>query len=303
MLPADVKQLLEKQGYRLAGRHSAVKLCTWLRKSIRGKGFCYKQKFYGIESHRCLQMTPAVAWCTHRCVFCWRNTDATLGTGMDSFDDPETIINEAVERQRELVSGFGGVEDKEGRKKYLEARNPRHAAISLAGEPTIYPDIGGLIDAFHERGFTTFLVTNGTFPERLEGLDVLPTQLYVSLVAPNEEVYGRTCFPLIKDGWRRINETLELLPSIGTRKVIRLTLVKGINMSGVEGYARLIEKARPDFVEAKAFMFVGGSRHRLSLENMPSHDEIRGFAEEIAREISYDVKDEKEDSRVVLLSK
>jgi len=78
MLTNDIKKVLEKQHYKLAGRHSAVKLCTWTKKSIRDKGSCYKQQFYGIESHRCLQMTPAVSWCTQKCLFCWSNIEQTL---------------------------------------------------------------------------------------------------------------------------------------------------------------------------------------------------------------------------------
>ncbi|MFH1402969.1 MAG: 4-demethylwyosine synthase TYW1 [Candidatus Altiarchaeota archaeon] len=303
MIDGGVRELLEKQGYRVAGDHGAVKLCTWLRKSIRGEGHCYKQQFYGIESHRCLQMTPSAAWCTHNCIFCWRNTEATLGTEMTSWDEPEKLIDEAVERQRELVSGFGHLKSEESRKKYLEARNPRHAAISLAGEPTLYPMLGGLIGEFHRRGLTTYLVTNGTRPDVIAGLDELPTQLYMSLIAPNREVYRRTCLPIIDDGWESINRTLELFPSLDTRKVLRITLVKGYNMTGANEYAKLIEKAQPDYVEAKAYMFVGASRNRLTLDNMPSNPEVMDFAAQIAGETGYIIKDRKEDSRVVLLAR
>ena len=296
------KELLEKQGYRLVGEHSAVKLCTWLRKSIAGKGHCYKQKFYGIESHRCLQMTPTVSWCTHRCMFCWRNTETTMTEFNGVWEEPKDIIDKAIESQRGLISGCGGLKD-EGRKKYLEARNPRNAAISLAGEPSMYPLLSALLREYHRRDFTTFLVTNGTLPERLTGLDELPTQLYVSLVAPNKEIYKKTCIPLINDGWDKLNETLSLFPNLDTRKVIRMTLVKGWNMMGVKEYAKMIEKASPDYIEAKAFMLVGGSRNRLTLDNMPSHEEVKWFAEEIAKETGYSVKDEKRESRVVLLSR
>ncbi|MFH1055894.1 MAG: 4-demethylwyosine synthase TYW1, partial [Candidatus Altiarchaeota archaeon] len=92
MLPEGLKGVLAKQRYSLVGGHSAVKPCLWLGKSLRGEGFCYKQKFYGIESHRCMQMTPAVGWCTQRCVFCWRNTEYTLDTRMEGWDEPEDII-------------------------------------------------------------------------------------------------------------------------------------------------------------------------------------------------------------------
>ena len=63
----EVRRVLEHQQYRLVGRHSAVKLCHWLKHSLRGKGVCYKQQFYGIRSHRCLQFTPVVNWCNQAC--------------------------------------------------------------------------------------------------------------------------------------------------------------------------------------------------------------------------------------------
>jgi tRNA wybutosine-synthesizing protein 1 len=126
----------------------------------------------------------------------------------------------------------------------------------------------------------------------------------VSLDAPSEEVYMRTDLPLIEDGWERINRTLELLPSIGTRKVVRLTLVRDLNATDVKGYAKLIAKAQPDFVEVKSFMFVGGSRVRgLSLDRMLKMQEIMEFSGMLAEELGYKVKDSKADSRVALLSK
>ena len=32
---------------------------------------CYKAQFYGIESHRCVQMTDLR--CNQQCLFCWRS--------------------------------------------------------------------------------------------------------------------------------------------------------------------------------------------------------------------------------------
>lgn len=46
--------LLKKQQYGVVGRHSAVKVCEWTKKSLVTGNSCYKQKFYGIQSHRCL---------------------------------------------------------------------------------------------------------------------------------------------------------------------------------------------------------------------------------------------------------
>ena len=221
---------------------------------------------------------------------------------MDEFDEPEDIINGAIEAQRKLLSGYGGIPERINKTKFKEAQDPNQAAISLSGEPTIYPKIGELIGEFNKRKFTTFLVTNGTLPERLEKLENLPTQLYLSLDAPNEKIYNRICNPILSENWKKINETIGIFPSLETRKVIRITAIKGLNMLSEEGYARLVQRAEPDFVEVKAYMFIGGSRKRLSLENMPSFAEVREFSENLSSYLGYSIKDFKEDSRVVLLS-
>ena len=46
------KKNLEKQGYRVVGNNSAVKICNWTKKSLTDKGVCYKEKFYGIKSNK-----------------------------------------------------------------------------------------------------------------------------------------------------------------------------------------------------------------------------------------------------------
>lgn len=33
----------------------------WTKSMLRGRGGCYKHSFYGIESHRCMEMTPSLA--------------------------------------------------------------------------------------------------------------------------------------------------------------------------------------------------------------------------------------------------
>ncbi|WP_456394010.1 4-demethylwyosine synthase TYW1 [Thermococcus sp.] len=304
-MPEEIARLFQKQHYALVGKHSSVKLCHWLKESIKRGRFCYKQKFYGIESHRCLQMTPVTAWCTHNCIFCWRPMEGFLGTELPKpWDDPAFIVEESIKAQRKLIVGYKGMPGI-NMKKFEEAWNPRHAAISLSGEPMLYPYMGDLVGEFHRRGFTTFIVTNGTVPERLEEMireDKLPTQLYVSLTAPDIETYNRVNVPMIPDGWERIKEFLELMNGIPTRTVVRLTLVKGENMHNAKGYAKLIRKANPMFVEAKAYMFVGFSRNRLTINNMPNHGEIRAFAEELLKHLpGYHLEDEYEPSRVVLI--
>ena len=72
---SELKKILEKQHYAIIGNHSGVKLCHWMRQSLIYGRECYKQSFYGIDSHRCLQMTPTVNHCNHMCLFCWRHQE------------------------------------------------------------------------------------------------------------------------------------------------------------------------------------------------------------------------------------
>ncbi|KYK30076.1 MAG: wyosine biosynthesis protein TYW1 [Candidatus Proteinoplasmatales archaeon SG8-5] len=296
-----LSRILEKQHYHIVGSHSGVKLCHWLgEKLLRGRS-CYKETFYGIRSHRCLQMSPAVNNCTQSCLFCWRYQGLSE-TGLDVEDDPESILEGAIEGQRRLVTGYKG-DPRTTPEMWAEASEPNMVAISLAGEPTLYGQLGGFIDACNKRGMTTFLVTNGTEPEALERLDPLPTQLYVTLAAPNEEVYRRLCVPLVKDGWQRLIRTLELLPDLNTRTVIRHTLVDGWNIGWEKEYARLIETADPMFVEPKGYVFVGYSRERMRNSNMPAQETVRAFSDNLAKETGYEVLAEQGSSRVVLLGK
>jgi len=221
----------------------------------------------------------------------------------EDVDDPEDIVEGSILAQRRLVSGYGGVPDLVSRTKLKEALEPRHAAISLAGEPTLYPRLGELIEEYSKRGMTTFLVTNGSVPEALSKLGTEPTQLYVSLSAPDEAHHFRINRPVVPGTWSSLQETLDLLPSFSTRTVIRLTMVRGMNMSGAEQYGKMIRRASPDFVEVKAYMYVGWSRYRLKMENMPSFRDIRRFADQISAASGYDVVSNFSPSRVVLLAR
>lgn len=303
MLPKKLQALLKKQHYALVGNHSAVQICSWTKKSLLNQDYCYKQKFYGIKSHRCCQMTPSVAWCQHRCLFCWRAIEHTLGDKIKGkIDPPKEIIDECIKAQKKQLIGFQG-NKKVNWKKLQEAFEPRHFAISLAGEPTIYPKISELIRELKKRKITSFLVTNGMLPEVLAKIEP-PTQLYVSLDAPNEQIYKKIDRP-VTGSWKKLMKTLRLLPRLGkkTRTVLRLTLVRGINMTDAEGYAKLIKIAQPKFVEVKAYMCVGFSRKRLKYTDMPLHSEVKAFAKEISKHSEYKLVDEKKNSRVVLLMK
>jgi tRNA wybutosine-synthesizing protein 1 len=251
-------------------------------------------------------MTPSLYYCTQQCLFCWRaqNSDLQIKwdeTKLPTNDPPEMIVEGSIKAQLKILSGYKG-NQKTDRQKLREASTPKHVAISLTGEPTLYAHIGELIRAFHKEGFTTFLVTNGTMPSILSKIGEEPTQLYVSVCAPNEETFNRVCRPQTLNAWKKLNETLNLLPSFKCPTVIRITLARNVNMANVHGYAKLIDTANPTYVEPKAYMPVGFSRRRLGFENMPNHKEIREFASNLAKETCYNVVDESEESRVVLLS-
>ena len=304
----EIKDLLKKQHYALVGKSSSVQICRWAKRALLDEGFCYKQQFYGIKSHLCCQMSPATLFCQNKCMHCWRAIEFSLGDKMkkEDVDEPKEIIDKCILAQRKMLTGFKG-NKKINMEKWKEAQNPSQFAISLSGEPTVYPKLGELIKELRIRKITSFLVTNGLNPEILEKLGKegnLPTQLYVSLNSSNKEDYEHWHRSIKKDAWKRFNETLELFPKLNTRKVVRMTLVREKNMSEPENYAKLIKKANPDFVEVKAYMSVGFARERMGYETMPTHAETRKFAEEIASFIpEYKILDEKVESRVVLLGK
>ncbi len=252
-------------------------------------------------------MTPALFYCTQQCLFCWRAQSGDLQITWDemklpTWDSPEAIVEGSIKAHLKILSGYKG-NPQANKQKFKESITPKHAAISLTGEPTLYKPIGELIQAFHRRRFTTFLVSNGTMPSELAKLSEEPTQLYISVCAPNEETFKHVCRPQIPKAWERLNETLALLSSFQCPTVVRITSVHGFNMKNIEEYAKLIEKANPLYVEPKAYMHVGFSRLRLSYENMPNHGELREFATQLAHETGYRIVDESPESRVALLSK
>jgi tRNA wybutosine-synthesizing protein 1 len=307
LVPSLLLQALKKQKYHLVGKHSAVKRCKWFYEALVHDRPCYKQKFYGIKSHQCIQMTPAVFYCTQQCLFCWRAQSGDLQVTWDEmnlpeWDSAEEIVRGILKAQDKILSGYNG-NPNTILQKFREALMPKHVAISLTGEPTLYEPLGELIHTLHNKGLTTFLVSNGTIPSKLANLSKEPTQLYISVCAPNEEVFKRVCRPHVPGAWANLNETLAFLPSFRCPTAIRITLVKGHNMEDVDGYARLMEKANPTYIEAKAYMHVGFSSLRLSFDNMPGHREVRDFALRLAEKTGYKILDESVESRVVLLSK
>jgi len=286
---------LRKLGYKAVGSHSAVKPCMWLNRAMHGGDHCYKGRFYGVESHRCLQMTPWLD-CNQRCRFCWRPHE--LGNPSGEVDAPDDVVEGCLEAQYRFTCGYGGdpIADE---LRFKDSKEPRHAAVSLAGEPTLYPHIAELLECFHKRGMTTFLVTNGTLPDVIE--EVQPTQLYVSLDAWDDESYREVCGP-VGTKFEDVKKGLKAVAEKNCRTTIRTTLVSGLNMSNPERFAHIAELAQPDFVEVKGYVHVGHSRYRLDRGAMPSHGEVVDFARRYGRAMGYELCDEVEISRVALLT-
>ncbi|MFP3200876.1 MAG: 4-demethylwyosine synthase TYW1 [Sulfolobus sp.] len=304
-----VMRELEKEKYHLVGSHSVYKKCHWTHEALTSNRYCYKGKFYGIESHRCVQMSPSAAWCWFRCIHCWRLEPEDIGLDWDETkipyeDEPEIIVEQSIEEHKRAVSGYFGREGV-SKEKVVEAMNPKHVAISLTGEPTLYSRLGELIKEYHKRGLTTFLVTSGVRPDILASLEEEPTQLFVSLQAPNEKKHKLINRPIVANSWNLVMETLKMLPSFSSPTVIRMTMIKGFNMSEEDAneFAKIIEIAQPTYIEVKAYMHVGPSTYRLTKDAMPRHSEIREFAKLLSSLTGYKILSEHVPSRIVLLSK
>tara|TARA_Y100000034_G_scaffold110551_1_gene142769 strand:+ start:1038 stop:2018 length:981 start_codon:yes stop_codon:yes gene_type:complete len=308
-----LQKVLRKQHYGLVGKHSGVQICRWCKKDLVNEGECYKAKFYGIKSHSCCQMSPSVGFCQNRCLHCWRAIELTISKQMKfkNIDNPNKIISGCIKAQQKLLSGFRG-NKKINLEKLKQAQEPMQFAISLTGEPTIYPRLGELINELRKQKKTSFVVTNGLNPEALKRLKenkTLPTQLYLSLNSPNKELYNKWHRSQIKNAWKIFNQTLELFSSLPTRKVIRMTLIKGENNNMkdemISDYSKLIKKAKPDFIEVKGYMSVGFARNRKNMgyETMPTYEEVQEFSKKLAKALGLKILDFHEFSRVVLIGK
>ncbi len=306
--PTIVNQL-KKAKYGVAD-HSTVELCHWTKKSFKNEGDCYKMKFYGITTHRCMEFSPAGMYCENRCVYCWRPMEFynAMKMPIDKVAEPEMIVTKLMEERRKLIMGHYG-DPRQDKKKLDESLLPSHYAISLSGEPTMYPQLPELIKYLKTLPETKsiFLVTNGQEPDmlqRLEDEDALPTQLYLSTNAPNEEIFQLVNKPKYKNAWQRWNTSLEMLSKMNTRTVLRITLIRDYNCKDdmIPKFAEMVKRSNVHFIEAKSYMHVGRSTNRLEHSNMLEMSEVRHFAFELVKASKiFSVMDESMISRIVVL--
>jgi tRNA wybutosine-synthesizing protein 1 len=274
---------LTKQGYSIVGSHSGVKICRWTKSALRGRGSCYKYSFYGIASHQCMETTPSLS-CSNKCVFCWRHGTNPVGTTWRWVVDPPDLIFNGVKaghyKKIKMMRGVPGVRAE----RFAEAMQIRHCALSLVGEPIFYPHINEFTAMLHKEHISSFLVCNAQHPDQLAALKPV-TQLYVSIDASNRESLRKIDRPLHRDFWERFQRCLDILREkrFQQRTVFRLTLVKGFNIEDeAEGYADLVEKGLPCFVEVKGVTYCGTSSSAgagLTMQNVPFYEEVCAFVE------------------------
>jgi tRNA wybutosine-synthesizing protein 1 len=302
---------LTKQGYTIVGSHSGVKICRWTKSALRGRGSCYKFSFYGIKSHLCMETTPSLS-CSNKCVFCWRHGTNPVGTVWRWKVDPPDMIFEGVKeghyKKIKMLKGVPGVRAE----RFAEAMRIRHCALSLVGEPIFYPHINEFLGLLHKEHISSFLVCNAQHPDQLAALDHV-TQLYVSIDASNKESLKRIDRPLHRDFWERFQRCLDILREnrFRQRTVFRLTLVKGFNISEeAEGYADLVARGLPCFVEVKGVTFCGTSTSAgagLTMQNVPFYEEVCEFVQALTsaldkRGLEYGVAAEHAHSCCVLIA-
>ncbi|MFB5604171.1 MAG: 4-demethylwyosine synthase TYW1 [Candidatus Nitrosomaritimum aestuariumsis] len=304
-----VAQQLKKAKYGVSD-HSTVGLCHWTKKSFKHEGSCYKHKFYGISTHSCMEFSPAGMYCENRCVYCWRPMEFYDSMKMEpeNVAEPQEIMTKLMEERRKLIMGHYG-DSRSDKQRLDESLKPSHYAISLSGEPTMYPKLPELIKYLKslEATKSIFLVTNGQEPDMIQKLqdeNALPTQLYLSTNAADYESFLKINKPKYDDSWQRWNKTLEMLKDLDTRTVLRITLIRDYNdqREMIPAFAKMLEESSPHFVEIKSYMHVGRSTNRLEHENMLEMDEVKKFSQEIVNQSKiFSVMDESYISRIVIL--
>jgi len=191
------------------------------------------------------------------------------------------LFEAALSEHRKMIKEFQGVPGVKP-DRLQEAMKIRHCALSLVGEPIMYPFINEYIQLLHGQDIATFLVTNAQFPDRIRQCKPV-TQLYVSVDAPTKDALQKVDRPLFKDFYERFLDSLVALKDKKQRTVYRLTLVKAWNMDDVADYARLVAKGCPSFIEVKGVTFCGVSDgSNLRMDNVPFHMEVRRFCEKLS---------------------
>lgn len=237
-----------------------------------------------------MEATPSLA-CANKCVFCWRHHTNPVGTEWKwNMDNAELIFEDSIKAHCSMIKEYKGVPGVLP-SRFNEAMIPKHCALSLVGEPIMYPEINKFIRLLHSRNISTFLVTNAQFPDAIKNLDPV-TQLYVSIDASSKASLKKIDRPLFKDFWERLIQSLKYLNKKKQRTVYRLTLVKSWNSDEIDGYAELVQIGCPDFIEIKGVTYCGTSmdESNLTMKNVPYHEEVVKFGLELLKKTNQVIK-------------
>ncbi|CAD7947092.1 unnamed protein product [Amoebophrya sp. A25] len=201
----------------------------------------------------------------------------------------------------------------------------RHCALSLVGEPVLYPRLPELLERMYAKRISTFLVTNGQFPDSLAAVpERYCTQLYCSVDAGTEEKLRDVGRPLFSDAFTRMQKSLEILREKRCRTVLRLTYLlprgrergSGANKLGktsasaslslsselsedhaqelsdavsdaADEYASVLQIAEADFIEVKGATYAPEvfSKTGLTQAHVPTHSDVIEFASAIQKRL------------------
>lgn len=142
--------------------------------------------------------------CNFRCPFCH---NALLVTDFDDVVYSEEAIFEHLERRKNVLDGV---------------------AVT-GGEPLLQKDIERFLYEIKEKGFAVKLDTNGSFPDKLDGILQLGLADYVAMDIKNcPEKYAETVgvenFDIAP-----INESIEILKNSGVDYEFRTTVTKNFH--------------------------------------------------------------------------
>lgn len=309
-LNSKIVEKLEKMQYGVYN-HSGVQICSWTKKALTGKGVCYKEKFYNVDCHSCCEMSPVLMWCQQNCTFCWRPMEYMKNINIKKFevDEPKDIIDNLILKRQKLINGFGGNKNLD-KDKFKDAQIPSHYAISLSGEPTMYPKLHEMIKYLKSlpKTKTIFVVSNGQeneyFEYLIENPEYAPTQLYISIDAPNKEIFAKINKSLYKDGWERLQKSLNAMSKIECRTVLRMTQIKGLNDldEHIKGYCEIFEKSKADIIEVKSYVHIGLSQNRHTKEQMAYMEDVKKFAKKLSQyNKNYRIAAQMKESKIVIL--
>ena len=214
---------------------------------------------------------------------------------------PETILAGVHRLQKKALAGYNAVLDNTvTEEKWKEALAPKHVAISLSGEPTLYSRLPELADLFNANGYTTFVVRTartrtcsqnaGRSSSTSRSMHLTETYERPACRWATRTGTGagyRRALPNYQQNARRCGSRL----SPGTTTQSRRATP---GSSRTQGHT---------FVEVKGYMYLGYSRNRLQRNNMPEHAQVRKFAERITASCDYKIRDENPLSRVICLER